>query len=291
MKKTILTALTCCMVSAAFANDEQSYVGSYTKGSVDTLQQLIVLPDHTFCYALTAGSLDLLVGGRWRVEDGVIFMNEVRRPNPVLPVVASFNGEVKKRTVQAAGQSLSDNLSVIYGTSRDGKMPADMRPILAEDYNGFDSRYDLPIMDNDVSIFVGVIKNDAESLSRNTVYEIFQYDLNVANNNMYTIYFNREAVRPMLNVKAFFNDKNLQLSSQDTEHGMDGAQDFGKKTVLLKNQNSVKEQCINPAFSTEVRVMSGERVLLKPVKQFEAQLDMDKKAPYYETPDEYKNQR
>lgn len=95
----------------------------------------------------------------------------------------------------------------------------------------------------------------------------------------------------MLNVKAFFNDKNLQLSSQDSEHGMDGAQDFGKKTVLLKNQNSVKEQCINPAFSTEVRVMSGERVLLKPVKQFEAQLDMDKKAPYYETPDEYKNQR
>lgn len=291
MKKTILTALTCCMVSAAFAKDDTSYVGSYTKGSVDTLQQLIVLPDHTFCYALTAGSLDLLVGGRWRVEDGIVFMDEVRRPNPVLPVVASFNDEVKKRTVQAGGRSLSDNLSVIYGTSRNGKLPADMRPILAEDYNGFGSRYELPITDDDVSIFVGVIKDDTESRSKNAVYEIFQYDLNVANKNIYTVYFNREAVRPMMNVKAFFSGKNLQLSSQDAEHDIYGTQDFGKKTALLKNLDSVKEQCINPAFSTEVRVMSDERVLLKPVKQFEAQLDMEKKAPYYETPDEYKNQR
>ena len=47
---------------------ESAFVGSYHRGGVDSMSQIVVLNDRTFCYAFMGGALDLFVGGRWQLS-------------------------------------------------------------------------------------------------------------------------------------------------------------------------------------------------------------------------------
>jgi TPR repeat protein len=44
------------------------YVGLYTHEHVDSIEQIEIFPDHTFCFGALAGSLDLAIAGRWWVR-------------------------------------------------------------------------------------------------------------------------------------------------------------------------------------------------------------------------------
>ena len=54
--------------------------GAYRHSTVDTVSELYLLEDQTFCLAFMGGSLDLLAGGRWQMApDGQsLSLQEVR---------------------------------------------------------------------------------------------------------------------------------------------------------------------------------------------------------------------
>jgi hypothetical protein len=106
-----VTVLTVFAASLCSTQSSADYVGHYRRGGVDSAEQLALMDDNTYCYAVTAGSLDLLSGGRWTVllgkeggkvagknagkeagkvagKDASVALQEVKPNKPVFPAVA-----------------------------------------------------------------------------------------------------------------------------------------------------------------------------------------------------------
>ena len=51
---------------------EADFGGNFINRSVDGLEQLVILKNHTFCYLGMAGVLDQRAAGRWKPTTGVL---------------------------------------------------------------------------------------------------------------------------------------------------------------------------------------------------------------------------
>ena len=81
--------ITPIAVAENITSEEKAYVGGYTQGSVDARTLLALLDDNTFCFSVTAGSLDLLAAGHWKAntKDTSISLHEVRIDKPLFPAL------------------------------------------------------------------------------------------------------------------------------------------------------------------------------------------------------------
>lgn len=112
-----------------------SYAGSYRRGSVDSSEQLVLLPDNTYCFAVMAGSLDLLSGGRWQAapdnQPGIV-LQEVK---PTRPIFSAFVMNKPEQGAQVIfsfhGRSMACANAPVFGRKFGRKR--DVSPKLAED--------------------------------------------------------------------------------------------------------------------------------------------------------------
>lgn len=266
-----------CVFAQTSATDNP-FVGGYRRGSVDTMTELFILEDKTFCFAFTGGSADLAYAGRWKMQGDSIVLEEIKRDVPMFPIAASKNVELTQgRRVRFTGRGLSGDSTIIFGTSTNGELPADMKPVLSPDHNGYASRYTVPIStDPKTSIFVGfAVQEPSGETQKPPVYKITQYKLDDSNFNTYTVNFNRDGAKPALRFEGILKDGKLYIRGSDT--GSYGE----KRPISDKLLPMVKERCINPVLEQKPLEPLRTSTWLKPARELEATLNMQDKAPMF----------
>ena len=223
---------------------EMPYVGNYTGGTVDTISQVFLLADNTFCAASSGGSLDMLVGGRWQADTGGrggVRLKEVRRDRPAFPAVSDMTPEPKPNVKFAfLGRLLSHARTPVFGISATDAPPATLRPLFATDINTWANRYQLPPMNqaNVQNFYVGQVEFDANDVPVRV--KVTQYALKDA--NLVVVGFDKAQGRPMMDLSAVLNEGWLRINHQDYQK---------LETWSDKRIEQVRSSCIRPAFPPE----------------------------------------
>src|SRR5690606_6996222 len=131
--------------------DDSTYVGIYSKSEMDSLSQIALLEDHTFCYGFMGGSLDLLAAGRWQIAEGKqpgIVLHEVRANSVLFPVLVQ---QTKQQDGMIhfdwAGYSLAEANGPVFATAAEGMQPTVFRPLFDEDKYSWAETYSFPPVD------------------------------------------------------------------------------------------------------------------------------------------------
>ena len=245
-RQRMIPLAVACLLSGTAANAAQpEYAGSYSRGSVDTVEQLVLLEDHTFCYAVMAGSLDLLAGGRW--EDSTnpaagIELREVKADRPVFPVIFKQASTDKHKVIfDFHGYSLSDAGLATFAVSDTDSPPAAMRPLFPEGKTSWSSSYPLPPIESGKAryFFIGHATQDEGNPQQPHVLSVTVYKLD--SGGQVRIGFDRAQATPPLNLRAELHEGALLLQGEV----------FGNRDALTAGlAEAVRRDCITPVLST-----------------------------------------
>ena len=286
---TFALALLSLADAYAVTAGEKPYVGGYTQSSVDSRAQLMLLDDNTFCFAFMGGSLDTLVGGRWKAEGDRVRLQEVRQNGAVFPAIGQPVAD-KKESVEFDfhGHSLSRATSAVFATGSDEALPTSLRRLFSEGHNGWSSSYKLPPMAAaQVRYFyIGDVEVDANGQPRQL--RVLQYRRGDA--NALRVGYNQAFGSPPLDLSATLKDDVLHV---------DGRR-FGSRTELPdKALENIRAACIRPALMADAkRPVEGseeeaakaaaapgkakvKNAQLVPVKTFYLPLTAMQGAPYF----------
>lgn len=188
------------------------YAGLYHHGSVDTSEDLLILPDHSFCLAVDAGSLDLFTAGRWKeVSQGIMF-DEIKPPSSGVIAAWSLSArpeDIGKVTFNFEGYSFGHQSDFVFGTSEDGTTPSALRPLFSANANDFKSRYSL---DGPGSIRTFLLAHPEYPGKGDGPYHVVQYHLPVIPKGtglQIGIYYDEQAAQPPMHIPAVITDGTL----------------------------------------------------------------------------------
>ncbi len=229
------------VVADTVSSAERVYVGGYRQGSVDVLSRLVLLDDHTYCFGITGGSLDLLTAGHWKSSAdraSGISLSEVRAASPLFPVrIKTTKDQGDMVTFVIHGYSMSDARHPVFATSASDSLPVSMRPLFVKDKSGWSGRYNLPPVKSDQARFFYIGHYETDKYGRPTRVKVFQYAL--GSGNTVLIGYDQNQGRPLMNMTAKLVDNVLHIDGQR----------FGKKDTLPAEVfSSVREDCTKPIF-------------------------------------------
>ena len=207
--------------------------GAYRHSTVDTVSELYLLEDQTFCLAFMGGSLDLLAGGRWQMAaDGQsLSLQEVRdtHQRPVLPLFQRppegllDSDALRPRTLVLDGRRLSFAQDVVIGFS-----PDQLRPVFSPAQHVFSSTYSLPLPRQARQLWVGYrLPNQPDS------YQVQGYPL--TNKGTPFLSYDHVAHRPLLDLQLQRDQQDLVLQGER----------FNKRSTPLagSERESIREAC------------------------------------------------
>ena len=237
----------------ARAQSGAEFVGHYGGGGVDSVSELLVLPNQTFCFALMAGNLDLMVGGRWQVVAGesgnkgnkgasAIRLTEVRPSRAPFLMQAQQREDADKvpagqRVVMFGGRGFSRADGVFIGFSLD-----DLRPVFAPQHRRFQSRYSIVIPKGATRLYVGL--PSAKEGETPTTAKALEYAIGDTRFNTIGLGYDHDAARPLYDFVGTLDGKKLRLQSDQGGSALtrrDGA-------ISANMRQSAEEKCINPAL-------------------------------------------
>ena len=271
MKKLFaLTALSLLSTALSAQPKPSPFVGSYKAGTVDTISQVALLPDQTFCYAFMGGSLDLLIAGHWQTNDAnSISLKEHDQHIPDFLLRSSPSEEdaqVKQPQIHFAGRSLARDLSIVFGTSRD-----QLRPILSSDYNGFESSYKVDVPKGTRSVFLGRVNREKEAAREGyAVYRVAEYGVDFTQSKVTQVWFNTDATRKRLDLIATLKNGRLLLSGD--------SRGFARDNQLKPEAiNQIKKNCVEPILNN-----THASKWPQPKNEFELELPVQNLKPYFD---------
>ncbi len=231
-------------MAGGLSPSEKSYVGGYRQGGMEVLSRLVLLDDHTYCFGITGGSLDLLTAGHWKSnpdKESGISLSEVRAASTLFPVRVKTTKDQKdqgdKVTFTIHGYSMSEAKHPVFATSATDSMPTAMRPLFVADKSTWSSRYTLPPVKSDQARFFYIGHYETDKYGRPTRVKVFQYAL--GSGNTVLIGFDQDQARPLMNMTAKLVNNVLHIDGQR----------FGKKDTLPAEVfSSVREDCTKPVF-------------------------------------------
>lgn len=248
------------------STDDKAYVGIYNKSEVDSLSQIVLLEDHTFCYAFMGGALDFFAAGHWQSAKGKpgITLHEVRANSVLFPVLAE-QSEQQDGMIRFGfdGYSLSEAYAPVFATAADDAQPKVFQPLFDEDMNSWAESYSLPPVDKTEAayFYLGQVEEDKAGSQR---LHVFQYQVGDGVNIIRIGFDNRQAT-PKLSLSANLTADNLLE--------VDG-QAFGEKKPLTEDiLRDVKEGCINPVLAAKVTDENKNKNFIEPVKDFYVDMD------------------
>lgn len=248
MKTLCLICLSLLIAPRAFAQKvtsvEKAYVGGYTQGSVDAVTRIVLLDDHTFCFAFTGGSLDLLAAGHWKsnsTKGTGISLQEVRTDQPLFPTSAKTAKEQGDMVVfNFDGYSLSNADAAVFTVSATDAPPATMRPLFSSENTSWSSRYKLPPIKADKVRYFYIGYGEADKYGRPLRLKVVQYKLDGSNSVL--IGFNQIQATPLMNMSAKLVGNVLHVDGDL----------FGKKDSLPEEvMEDVRENCIYPVLQPD----------------------------------------
>ncbi len=278
MKSIAASTALVLLSQATFAQQNAvEFPGRYVRQDFDAWHELVVLEDQTFCIYNQDGNGELLMAGRWQQQGDHATLQEVRLPPRAFKTTTRADkNSIGKRNVVFLGSSLAEvrGQALIFGTSADGKVPADMRPIVAADHNGFDQYYTLPLSNNrEDSIFFGRRIGPIDPATQMANYEITEFRFSTPDKNVLRVWFDKDVSRPLFKNEIFFRDGRMVIGRKDSLV-------LGKRQPLTEEGVSgVKGHCIDPILKPEQAKKGSQDVEV--VRVFEMKLKNPEASPPY----------
>ena len=238
------TALVLLSQTALAQQNATEFPGRYVRQEFEAWHELVVLEDHSFCIYNQNGNGELLMAGHWQQDGDQATLQEVRLPPRAFKTTTRADkNSIGKRTVVLLGSSLAEARGQVFlfGTSADGKVPADMRPILAADHNGFEQYYTLPLSNNrEDSIFFGRRIGSIDPATQMANYEITELRFSTPEKNVLRVWFDKDVNRPLFKNEIFFRDGRMVI-------GRKNSLVLGKREPLTdEGVAGVKSHCVDP---------------------------------------------
>ena len=267
MKKILFLLL---LGAALSARAGEPFVGMYRQDDADITARLLLLDKQRFCFALSAGGIDMHTGGSWQKMDGQngsirLRLTEKHLGLPALVMVANPEMDAKtlaetqqmfgneKRVVFLAPLVLQDaidiNPALAFGTKADWPGEGAFKPLFAEG-QGIERNVKVPMPDNTRYVFVR--SEDGSQIFRFAVGQSQYVRLNP----------NEQAMRETLDFELAFDRKTRRLThlKNGTLHHLGQPEKLSPQA-----QENAWAQC-EPKIPREmVRTVRGtERTLLLP---------------------------
>ena len=247
--------ITPIAVAQNITSEEKAYVGGYTQGSVDSLTRLALLDDNTFCFSVTAGSLDLLAAGHWKsnTKDTSISLHEVRTDKPLFPALIKKVKEQGDSVVfNFDGYSLSNAESAVFAVSATDAQPTSFRPLFSPENTSWAERYTLPPIKAGNARYFFIGHGEADKYGRPLRLKIVQYKLSESNTVL--VGFDNIQATPLMNMSAKLINNILYVDGQK----------FGKKDSLPPEiMQQARENCVYPAMQPN-KVKPKSKCVKKP---------------------------
>ena len=263
--------------------------GQYSRGTVDSAEQLAVLPNNDFCFALMAGSLDLLAWGRWEHipgKPGAYSFREIKQSSTLYPMAAQNNPDIadNELLIEFMGYSMSRAEEPVFAVSDTDAIPAKMRKLFPDDKYQWSDRYSLPKMKKSAAkyLFIGNVSlgDEDHPYRQSPKPEILVYKLPEGTNHVRFGYDSRGAMPP-INFDLILRGN--QLATMDGDRGF--TKRDGKLTEEVPNQ-------IYGSCRPNEREDEDSR-LIKPLRSFVLAPSKVNATPYFgpgsDTDDEYDN--
>jgi len=266
----------------ALTPTEQTYVGEYRSGGVDSMAGLTLLPDGTFCFFFMGGALDHLAAGHWRsAPDGAgILLREVREDAPpIVPWARRVEPSETTRTQPAGtlapqvtlafhGYSLSNALDPVFAvSSADAPAPGTFRPLFSPDMTSWAERYALPAMARDEArfLFLGYVTAAEKNGDPAPLLRVWQFE--VGESEDIVVAFDMMQAAPKMNLPAALIDDVLHLEDRV----------FGKRHPLSEElAQQAREDCVEPILArAKGRPSIGEDAGHDPAESGDEQEDED----------------
>jgi len=274
---------------------ERAFVGEYVQSGSETIAQMAVLDDRTFCFAFMGGSVDLLLAGHWKLApDGKsLRLNEVKAPLQPFPAFARPTEGAANSVFEIDGYSMSNAVKPVFAYSATNAEPAEFRRLFADMHNSWAERYPLPPVPAAQAryFYIGSSENDPDapygSAARNGPkrYKVVQYELRGAAKVL--VGFNAEQQLIDLSQPVRLVGEMLHL----------GQGPFAKRRPISDERaEEAREGCIRPLFDLAAgkpkkRAEGDEehetdpelkgRVELVPIKTFHVDPARVKGAPWF----------
>ncbi|WP_341676704.1 hypothetical protein [Niveibacterium sp. SC-1] len=269
----------CVLAGSAHAApaDDGAFVGGYSHNTVDTVTQLLLLDDHSFCYAFVGGAVDRLIAGRWKRSSSgrSVRLQQVRAQSPLFPAwgQSAAQGTAGEVAFEFHGGSFAEARTPVFAVAANEARPTNFRPLFAPDKPSWADAYALPPMPRAGLryFYVGDMEVDAQGWA--TRLRVTQYRL--PRGNRVRLAFDDEQAEPLLDLQASLTGDVLFVNGER----------FGPREALEADEIKVaRGRCIEPALaaaSTRAKSAaaqtSGEgdddawghdKELLKPLRSF-----------------------
>lgn len=253
---------------------ETGYVGEYRGGSVDTVAQLALLDDNTYCFAFTGGALDLLAAGRWKAEGSGIRLQQVRQEQTLFPAFA------RKVDAQGAmvefdfhGHTLSNARAPVFAVSADDAAPTTLRPLFSEGNSNWSESYKLPALPAESVRYFYLGDLVEGTPGKPPVVKVVQYRLE--DGNSVRVGFDELQAMPLMDQRAELKGQVLFLSGSR----------LGQRRPLNPDiLKTVRSGCIDPALKPGVPrpLKEGQNKPLEPLKTFTVSPSAIQGKPFFE---------
>ena len=227
----------------ALTPEERPYLGGYTSGSVDTVSQIMLLDDNTFCFRFMGGALDMLVAGHWKALPGKnagVRLQEVRKAQTLFPAFAKA-GSGYELVFDFHGYTLGEALAPVFATSPTAAWPRILRPLFDDKRQSWAESYPLPAMPSAAAryFYIGQMEMDARGQPQQL--RVTQYQLPAAlQGGTVRIGFDTQQARPPLNLVAQLKGERLQVDGQS----------FGRRDVLAPELVAeIRAACVAPVLT------------------------------------------
>ena len=210
-------AIACAATSFAAQAKAFDGFGLYHKGSVDSVEDILILPDHSFCVAVTAGSLDLLTAGRWTSAGDHIVLDEIKQQSAPVIVIWQVSPRPQDRgkvVFEFSGQTFGSQGTFVFGASESDQLPKDIHPLFSSEANGFESIY---AVTRAAGIKTFVLAYRAQEQADRGPYHVLQYRLPEAPPGAglrLRSYYDEQAAAPAIHLVGRMSGGSLKLNNE-----------------------------------------------------------------------------
>lgn len=229
--------------AGALTPEERPYLGGYTSGSVDTVSQIMLLDDNTFCFRFMGGALDMLVAGHWKAlpgKDAGVRLQEVRKPTPLFPAFAKA-GPGSELVFDFHGYTLGEALAPVFATSATAVWPSSLRPLFGKERSSWSESYPLPAQPTAAARYFYIGQVEADAHGQPQQLRVTQYQLPATlRGGTVRLGFDTQQARPALNLVALLKGERLQVDGQP----------FGRRDALKPELVAeIRAACVAPVLT------------------------------------------
>ncbi|MCJ8319020.1 MAG: hypothetical protein MJK12_05275 [Colwellia sp.] len=275
MKYLFRTALFLTLILSLTlqAAEKSSFVGRYSASERESITELYILDNHTFCYLFMGGSLDVMMAGTWQKSDkdqDTIKFKDNRSGQVTHPATGQYLNRIdNKISIVIDGYSLRDVNMAVFAISKEDKLPTTFKPLLPKNNSRGRISYSLPLITPSEAHFFYIGSQETSQNSDGNRIKVSQYKVG-----------DYDTIRFGFNSQQSLFQEEFNGQMVDGELFINGDSINRKTELAPQMQQEVTEYCISPN-TEESEEDSVDWTVLIPSKTFFVDKESVNSEPYF----------